>query len=152
MANIRRLVVETIEHKDQRYDTSGDWIYDPQTETVTVYVSDLGDWRMNMACGLHELIETMLCVRDGVPEEKVSAFDIAYEAARQAGAAAPCGCIPSGDSEPGEDRHAPYRTQHAFADGIERLFCNAIGVVWSGYNDAVYGLDWYEDRDQPDVW
>lgn len=114
---VTRVVIETIPHKDQRYDTVGDWLYDEQSGTVTIYTSYLGDWRMSMACALHELAETMLCVQDGVKEPDVSAFDEGYEYARRYLIPAQCGCTPTTDSEPGEDRHAPYRKQHAFADG-----------------------------------
>jgi hypothetical protein len=135
MTGIRKITVETIPHNSQRYDTVGDWVI--VGDTLTLLTSDLGDWRMSMACALHEAAEAMLCLQDGVNEPDISAFDIAYEDARQHGVAAPCGCVPTVDSEPGEDRHAPYRTQHAFADGIERLFANQIGVVWDEYSERV---------------
>ena len=156
---IRTVVIKTIPHNGQRYDTIGDWLV--TGTTLTIYTSDLGDWRMSMACALHEMAEALLCVQDGVKEEDVSAFDILYEAKRESltqhaniaiGAstalkkAFDCTCTITHDSEPGEDRHAPYRRQHAFADGIERLFANAIGVVWDEYSERVTSLEY-----QPEV-
>lgn len=137
---VTSIEITTIPHNDQRYETIGDWLYDPESGKVTIYTSDLGDWRMSMACAIHEAIETVLCVQDGVSEEDVSAFDVAYEEARKAGVAAPCGCEPTEDSEPGEDRHAPYRKQHAFADGVERLLANQLGVVWDEYAEKVVSI------------
>jgi hypothetical protein len=141
---IRTIVVTTIPHNEQRYDTIGDWWI--EGDTLTLKVSELGDWRESFVCAIHEACEAALCAQDGVAEEPISEFDIAYEAARQAGIAAPCGCVPTEDSEPGEDRHAPYRKQHAFADGVERLLANALGVVWSEYADKVTSLQYEPNR------
>lgn len=157
---IRSVVIKTIPHNQQRYDTIGDWLVDGTT--LTIYTSELGDWRMSTACALHEMAEALLCVQDGVKEETVSEFDKMYEVRRklfmEGAERGPtkyelamganlsrefkCLCEPTEDSEPGEDRHAPYRIQHAFADGIERLFANEIGVVWDEYAEKVSDLEY----------
>jgi hypothetical protein len=149
MGKISSVRISTIPHNHQRYKTVGDWLYDEASESVTILVSDMGDWRKGLACGIHELIETALCVQDGVSEESVSAFDVAYEEARRTQRPAPCGCVPTEDSEPGEDRHAPYRRQHAFADGVERLFANAIGLVWDEYAETVVNLPYHHLSHDP---
>lgn len=86
---------------------------------------------------LHELIEAKLCEKVGVTPAQIDKFDFAYEQARKNGVAAPCGCIPTAESEPGDDGHAPYRTQHQLATRIERLVCQTIGVDWLRYDQFV---------------
>lgn len=79
---------------------------------------------------IHELIEAWLCERQGVTDEAVTAFDMAFEANR-----------PKGDlSEPGDDRVAPYRNQHCYATAVERLVCAALGVSWQAYEQTVQRL------------
>jgi hypothetical protein len=151
---IKRIVIETIPHNTQRYDTIGDWAISDDG-TLRVAVSELGDHRMSMACGIHEAIEAMLCNLDEVSEARVTEFDEDYEAARQAILANAefdparvyrdkwrCTCEITAGSEPGEDRHAPYRLQHAFADGIERLVAMELGVIWSEYSDKIAALEY----------
>lgn len=133
--------VYTIPHDNQRYDTIGDWVF-ARDGRLAIYTSRLPDWRASMACAVHEIVEALLCVQDGIPEEDVSLFDIQYEAARAAGTASLCGCTPTADSEPGEDTHAPYRSQHAFADGIERLLADRLGLPWAEYSEQVAALEW----------
>ena len=160
--NVKYVWIQTVPHGAQRYDTIGDWLWHPEHKRVEIITSDLGDWRMSMACAVHELVETMLCVNDGVDEERISRFDMAYEAARKhrlnplnhhQGSADlellhdwGCDCEITADSEPGEDRHAPYRKQHAFADGIERLLANELGIVWDEYAEKVTSLDYDKER------
>jgi hypothetical protein len=167
MNGIRRVVIETIDHNAQAYDTLGD--YKLNGDTLTVYTSDIGDWRMSLACAVHEVIEAALMVQDGVPLESSTDFDIGYEGRRQLLLEKPnipdkikrgtfrwmgrlvdsfgCSCTPTEDSEPGEDRHAPYRSQHAFADGVERLFADRLGVVWSEYCEKQSEHDWHPNAD-----
>lgn len=135
---INRILTKVIPHDKQRYPTVGDWKF--AGRDLHVLVSDLGDYRYESCVAVHETIEALLCLRDGIAEEDVSAFDIAYEDARDKGIAAPCGCVPTEESEPGEDVHAPYREQHAFADGVERLLANQLGVAWDEYSRAVAAL------------
>lgn len=152
---IKRILVQTIPHNEQRYDTIGDWLI--SGDLLTLKVSELGDWRESFVCAIHEACEAALCANEGIAEEPISRFDMLYEDRRQAILTNAhvqknyplelvrefgCKCIPTEDSEPGEDRHAPYRKQHAFADGIERLLANALGVVWSEYSEKVTNLDY----------
>ena len=164
---IRHVVIETIPHNLQRYDTVGDYFYGTGAEAgqLEMKVSDMGDWRFGMACAVHELVEASLLVVDRVSEGDVSAFDEAYEAARQEtlkyrGKHAPiggdvqayrdryeCQCVIDDASEPGEDRHAPYRKQHAVADAIERTFAAALGIVWKDYEEKVVSMVWRGGHD-----
>jgi hypothetical protein len=159
---VTRVIIQTIPHKQQRYDTVGDWYFEQLSDgqlTLRIFTSDLGDWRKSMACAIHETIEALLCYARGIREIDVSNFDVAYEKCRPHNRdaldprtglpstnrftrKAPCGCEVTDDSEPGEDRHAPYRKEHAFADGVERLVANELGVVWNEYSEVVSNLDY----------
>jgi hypothetical protein len=156
---IESCLIETIPHERQQYDTVGDWFWEPEFGRIRVLVSDLGDWRMNFCCGVHELIEAALCVRAGITQEDVCRFDELYEQKRQSvlhGIETPdadlvmletfmCSCIPSEDSEPGEDLHAPYRREHAVADFIERGLAWALRLPWCAYAAATDAASdrWY---------
>ena len=128
-----RITIETIRHEDQRYPTVGDWMFIDDTH-LRIRVSDMGDWRKEAAIAIHELVEAVLCRNDGVAEDAVDAFDIAYEKDR-----APYG-TPGDFGEPGDSPHAPYHRQHCFATGFERMLIAALGVPWAEYADAVEKL------------
>lgn len=125
--NIR---IESIPHEKQRYSTVGDWYYEDNGKTLVIRVSDLGDERYNQLVAVHELIEVLICQQTFVSQAAVDAFDMEFEKNR-----------PEGNiDEPGDDPHAPYRTQHSFATAVERMLAAAMGVSWSKYADAVEAL------------
>lgn len=151
-----RVVIETVDHQSQRYDTCGDWeiTYEAtmgadgtvvEVPTIAIKVSDMGDWRKEFLVGIHEAIEAALCVEDGVTDAQVSPFDIAFEAAR-ASSTEPDGRFQfqgrfyDADYEPGDSPDAPYQHQHNFATAVERMACAAFGMKWAEYEDAVMGL------------
>lgn len=142
-----KVIIETIKHEDQPYDTCGDWRFEnskgeplPQEQAflrvgtdecvLRIRVSMLGDWRYEMLVAVHELCETLMCMKDGVLVEDVDAFDKAFEAAR------------TEDSldEPGDDPEAPYNRQHCIATSVERLMCAALKCDWKTYDGKVMSL------------
>ncbi len=142
-----KLTIETIPHDAQRYDTCGDWLVagtrgNPE---ITIKVSLMDDWRFEFLVGIHEAIEAALCLNDGVNEERVSAFDIAYEDQRklqESRFSMDDDERITSDSEPGDHPDAPYQNQHNFATAVERMACAALGLKWADYEDAVSGLEW----------
>ena len=74
--------------------------------------------------------------------EESDEFDIAYERAREnemkmpGDGTADCGCKITEDSEPGDDRHAPYFHEHQIAAGFERMLAALLGVDWEAYCQA----------------
>lgn len=124
-----KIVLQTIPHSAQRYPTVGDWQIGSDG-SITILVSDLGDEDLNFLVALHELIEVKLCQKRDVTQEKVDVFDMAYEKTR-----------PEGDnSEPGDHPESPYRDEHCFATGIERLMASALEVCWENYASSVESL------------
>ena len=111
-----------IPHEDQRYPTVGDWQIG-ENNHLDIRVSKMSDWRFEALVQFHEYIEAVLCELEGVTQQQVDAFDMAYEAAR-----------PPGDvSEPGDDPKAPYRLAHFRATNLERVFADMLGVNWAEY-------------------
>jgi hypothetical protein len=123
-----KIVIETIEHEEQRYPTVGDWFYWNKTLHIKVSETDNNDY--NYLIALHELVEAWLCQKRGIIQEEVDAFDIAYEFNRQ----------PGDDSEPGDNISAPYRDEHCIATGVERIVCAALGLPWKDYEETLERL------------
>jgi hypothetical protein len=118
--------IKTIPHSQQRYETVGDWFYTPNG-AWHFHVSDLDDWRMEIAVAVHELIECMLCRFEGITQVEVDDFDMAYETQR----------APDNYDEPGDDPRAPYHKQHCIATGIERIVVCMLGLSWKEYDDKI---------------
>lgn len=117
-----KIIIETIPHGRQRYPTAGDW-YLADGE-LKIRVSKLGNWRYEMAVAVHEIVEALLCMNNGVSEADVDVFDVTYR----------------GEGEPGDDAAAPYSNEHCFATAVERMLIAAFGVSWAEYEAAVEKL------------
>ncbi len=113
-------IISTVNAKDQRYPTVGDWQFSPNL--LKINVSDLGDWRYEFLIGLHEFVEAMLCKRWRVRQQDVDDFDMKH---------------PDISGEPGDDPRAPYYKQHQIATAVERLVAAELGVNWNAYEDEV---------------
>ena len=59
-----RIQIETVPHAQQRYETTGDWWWDPD-DTLQMRVSALADWRHSVLIAVHELVEALLCKAQG---------------------------------------------------------------------------------------
>jgi hypothetical protein len=121
--------IKTVEHKDQRYDTVGDWYYTSEGNLV-INVSNLGDWRKEALIAVHELIECILCRERNISEEEVTDFDITFENNRK----------PGNKNEPGDDLNAPYHYEHQFASIIERAIALELGINWQEYEKSLNNL------------
>jgi hypothetical protein len=121
--------IQTIPHDEQRYETVGD--YWMGTDAVMQFrVSEMDNWRFELAIAVHELVEWGLVKLAGVSLDEIDDFDKAFEARRDVG----------DFSEPGDDPQAPYHTQHCIATGVERILIACLGVSWKEYDDAVNAL------------
>lgn len=140
-----KIVIETIPHEKQRYETCGDWFYDTDG-TLQIRVSDLKDWRKEALIGIHEAAEALLCRANKITQTDVDEFDTSYEQVREeyVTTSTPLVSWKNGiitkDSEPGDHPSAPYRHAHCFATSIERLLCAAFGLSWAEYEDAILDL------------
>ena len=123
------ITIQTIPHKEQRYDTVGDWQF-TEAGDLTITVSAMPDWRYEALVAFHEFAEALLCQARGITAEQVDAFDKAF-------------IPPAGWSaflEPGDDPAAPYRKEHFFATTVERMLAAEFGFDWHTYDEAVGAL------------
>lgn len=116
------ITIKTIPHKEQRYDTAGDWFFD-EAGDLHLRVSAMGDWRYEALVALHEFAEVVLCKARNILQEEVDAFDFA-----------------AGNYEPGDSPDSPYYREHFFATTVERLLAAELGVDWHTYDEAVAGV------------
>jgi hypothetical protein len=85
---------------------------------INIYVSNCSDWRYSALLAVHELVEAIICYKDGITSEQVDQFDLQYNKT---------------DYEPGDDIAAPYYKQHQIAMGFERMLAAELGVDWNKY-------------------
>jgi hypothetical protein len=121
-----RLSIFPIKHQAQRYETVGDWVWDPTRQDLTIYVSKTGNWKSEMLVGIHEAVEALLCIDRGISQGDVDNFDVAFEDARD-----------KDDGEPGDEPAAPYFKEHAVATEIEKKLCAELGMDWDAYDKEV---------------
>ena len=115
-----KINMRSIPHNQQRYPTLGDYWYDSRDGSHQIRTTQFHDWRYEFLILLHEQVEYMLCLHRGIREESVKAFDEAFEAAGSPG-------------EPGDARDAPYYKEHQFAQAMEMMMAQELGVNWHEY-------------------
>jgi len=115
---VLRIIIETIPHASQRYDTVGDYWVDPDG-TWQVRISALPDWRAEMCIALHELIEKALCVKAGIRDVDIDEFDQEF--------------LNLNGEEPGDDPRAPYYRQHQVAVAMEHFIASQLDLSWREY-------------------
>jgi hypothetical protein len=119
-----RIQIETVPHAQQRYETTGDWWWDPD-DTLQMRVSALAELaprrtdRCSRARG-GAALQGSRCV---------------YGSGRR---------VRHGSGErigwPGDDPRAPYHREHEFAGCVERLLAHELGIDWNDYEDALDAL------------
>lgn len=124
--------IKTIPHKDQRYDTCGDYWMD-ENGILQIRVSDMGNDKYAALVAIHELVEQQLTEWKGISEQEITDFDIAFESARKLG-------LRRENEEPGFNNDAPYLLEHTLATGVEMMMCAHAGIKWNDYDHAVNSL------------
>ena len=124
MEKLPKIIIESIPHKEQRYETSGD--YEVKDGVIAIKVSQIKP-EYEFLVVLHELIEWFLITKRGISIESIDKFDMDFEKLRKE--------HPEliGDQECGNMLSAPYFAEHQFADFIERQVAQGIGVDWNTY-------------------
>ena len=125
---MKRLLFQTVLHAQQRYDTVGD--YQEAHGFISFTISDMGNWQYEALVSVHELIEKILVNARGIKDADIDAFDMAFEQNRD----------PGDESEPGWYLQAPYHREHVFAEKVERLLAEELGVDWEDYDRTVMEL------------
>ncbi len=129
-------VINSIPHKNQRYDTVGDW-----QETFSGRPGEFLRFkisRMNLisefAVLIHEMIEWFFCKLAGITSEQVDAWDMGEG---------------KDLDDPGSDPRAPYHLQHMFALQVERMIVEQAGITWEIHEEALDNVG-QEDADLHD--
>ena len=121
-----KINIESIPHSTHRYPTCGDWWFDADGSLQIRVSEEMPDTSKELVV-LHELAEVLMCKANGVTQKQVDDFDMAYESNRK----------PGDESEPGDQKNAPYFVQHGLATGIERIVATQMGVVWPEHEAAI---------------
>ena len=125
MRHFPNVYIQSIPHKEQRYDTAGD--YDEDSVGWWITVSHLHKWEYEALVVIHELIEMILTKRRGIKWDKITKFDM----------------TDGKDSEdPGTMKSAPYHKEHMFAMKIEKMLCKELGLDWDKYDKQFNNLKW----------
>jgi len=116
-----------------RYSTAGDYFL---KDGVLVFeIVDTGVEFYNHLVLTHEMVECFLAMANKIPEQAIMDFDVRFEQERAEGKHGP-------HDEPGDDKNAPYRRIHKFAENIERLICSFQDSDFDTYNEW---LNWKVD-------
>lgn len=128
MNHIPKILIKPIQPENHRYCTVGDYFYDREDDTLTIFVSRMQDWRSELAVAVHELFESVACLAADVDQTDIDLFDMEYERKR-----------PETDltSEPGDSKDAPYHKQHVSATFVEREVCSQSGLTWEAHEKIV---------------
>ena len=121
-------VVKTVPHKDQRYNTVGDYYHKDGVDHLIV--TEDQDPVYEMAVALHELAEWSWARDHSVTDADIDAFDTMFEEEIKAGK------HPE-DAEPGDDPRCPVYAGHQMASALERTFIAAMGRDWQTYNKSL---------------
>jgi hypothetical protein len=152
------LRIEVIPHNEQKYNTIGDYWWEPGGELVIV-VSDLGDPLAEMLVGLHEAIEGValhyerpLTDDPNAIIKAVNDFDIAFEDRRLRSTdnhpefTCLANHLHAPDDEPGDCSAAPYHREHSLATAVERMLCAFVGYPWQKYEDVCAQPTMHEEK------
>ena len=145
MKHLPKIFCNAIPHKNQRYDTCGDYYkqYIPDYNLgkivqiqrfVPIQRFDISktsaDYEFLVL--IHEMIEWYLTEKRGIKESKITEFDRMFEKERMDGKWT--------DEEPGDDKRSPYRKEHKFATKIEKMVAKELGVGWDEYENTLNKL------------
>jgi len=126
---LKKIIIETIPHSQQRAENVGDYFQDPEG-TWHIKVSDMGDWRMNFLIYLHELIELGITQAWCISEPDIQKFDEMWFAEQAKG-------LHPDDAEPGFDPRSPYYQAHEYSTLIENLTARELCINWQEYGNVV---------------
>lgn len=128
MKHLPQISINVITHKDQAYDTCGDYeLVDDDCLDVTISKSK-ADYEFLVM--IHELCEWYLTQKRGISIKKITAFDKSFEKKRKKG----------NTEEPGDSKAAPYHKEHVFATVIEKLVARELKIDWQAYSKVINSL------------
>lgn len=115
-----------------RYPTVGDYFY-LSDGTLKIEIADTSNEFYNKMILIHELVEEAITKKNGITEQQIMDFDLAFEKARELG-------LKTADEEPGFCNDAPYKEAHYYATSVEMGMCALTKTSWKDYDYAVNSL------------
>lgn len=120
MREIKRINVEFIPHHKQRYDTGGDYYFDPRNpHVIHIRISRHKNPLISWLILIHEIVELAIVLKQKIKFEDIDRFDTNY-----------AGNFPN---DPGSDLKAPYHYAHQVALACEEISAKAVEVQWGSY-------------------
>lgn len=113
-----RANILSIPNSHQRYRTIADWFHEDDNLQIRVSTTRK-DYEFLSA--IKQQIEQYLCEKAGIKESTIDAWRLTHE----------------GDDEPGTAIACPFREQHLFAEAVEKVLADKIGVDWKEYGMAL---------------
>lgn len=114
-----RIIIEAIPPDKMRLEAyrsegCGDWYWDQEgnLQIRVASTTDAVDDDEVFLIALHELVEAKLCLKHGITEGAVDAFDKAFE----------------GDGEPGSAEGCPYSMEHRASSIVEYTVAMMLGL------------------------
>ena len=129
--SLKEIIIKTIPHRRQRYETCGD--YFNNGKGVTIHISQFNNPDYEFAIAVHELIEWYLTKKRGIKIKEIDNFDMAFK----------------GEGEPGDSKDAPYYWEHQFATDIEKQVIYELGIPWDVYESDVDAISSSHEDDHP---
>lgn len=102
-----------------RWKTLGDY-YEKKDGTIVIETADTGNFLFNMLILEHELNEYVNTKLRGIKEPDIKSFDEKHP----------------DDDDPGLNKDAPYRDEHAISDAFDRLTLAYHHIPYQDYDDA----------------
>lgn len=118
-AKMRKIVIEVIPQKKQKYNTLGDYWVDKKG-VLQVRISKMENTKYEFTVLIHELVEWFLARQNKITEKQITKFDMEFEKTNK------------NDEEPGDQPKSPYYKEHQFASLIERILVDKLGIEWKG--------------------
>jgi len=120
MTHIPKILIKTIDPGNQRFGECGDWFYDAEGDTLTIFVNRMPDWKSKLKVAIHEFYEAVAFLANDGDQTDVDFFDKKFYQEHDEGQA-------------GDDSTAPYYREHCGATLIEKEVLNQAGISWADH-------------------
>ena len=118
-SHLPMIIVNTIPHKKQRYDTVGDWP-SPVSGIQHFFISSMKKRAYEVAVFTHELIEEEWCTENNITPQIVDDWDMLYTGKYT--------------DDPGADPKCPYHKGHMLGLKAERFVIEKVfNLSWKEY-------------------
>lgn len=124
MEHLPKITCQAIPHKEQDYDTIGDY-----KETDDGWLFTVSQMRADseFLVFVHELVEWYLVLKKGISNKDIVAFDKKFKKEQVEG-------LHPDIDEPGNSPDCPYKDEHFFAANIERILADKLGLDWEEHD------------------